>query len=225
MIVLTEKARKGLQRWVENIEQTKGKTLKTSQPEIAISTDASLEGWGRLILELRAVKYAILTSSHLLPKAQSIYIQMDSIVVLSYLVKMGGTRKKSLTILSKEICNYLLSKEITITAEYLPGLLNVEPDTSRTVRHASETKLNPMIFQKMYKYRGTPEINLLASRISHQLPTYISWKLDLYSHGRDAFQISWTNKKRYTFPPFCLIGRVLKKIQLDQAIVIVVTPG
>ena len=180
----------------------------------------------RLILELRAVKYAVLTFSRLLPKAPSIHIQMDSIVALSYLVKMGGTRNKSLTVLSKEICDYLLSKEITITAEYLPGLLNVETDTqSRTVRYASEWKLNPRIFQKIYKYRGTPEINLFASRISHQLPTYISWKLDLHSHGRDAFQISWTNKKGYAFPPFCLIGRVLKKIQSDQAIVIVVTPG
>ena len=28
----------------------------------------------------------------------------------------------------------------------------------------------------------------------------------------------------YAFPPFCLIGRVLKKVQLDQATLIVVTP-
>ena len=45
-IVLIEKSRKGLQWCVENTQLTKGKTLKTSQPEITISTDASLEGWG-----------------------------------------------------------------------------------------------------------------------------------------------------------------------------------
>ena len=69
------------------------------------------------------------------------------------------------------------------------------------------------------------QIDLFASRMSHQLPTYISWKLDPYSQGRDAFQISWINKKRYAFAPFCLIDRVLEKTQSDQATLIVVTPG
>ena len=151
---------------------------------------------------------------------------MASIVSLSYLVKMGGTRNKSLTVLSKEIWEYLLSKEITITPEYLPVLLNVEADTqSRTLEDASEWKLNCRTFQKICKFRGTPEIDLFPSWISHQLPTYISGKLDAYSQGRDPFQISWTNKKGYAFPQFCLIGRVLKKIQLDQATLIVVTTG
>ena len=98
------------------------------------------------------------------PKAQTIHIQMDSIVSLSYLVKMGGTRNKSLTVLSKEIWEYLLSKEITITPEYLPVLLNVEADTqSRTLEDASEWKLNCRTFQKICKYRGTPEIDLFTS--------------------------------------------------------------
>ena len=147
---------------------------------------------------------------------------MDSIVSLSYLIKIGRTRNKYLTVLRKEIWDYLLRKEITITAEYLTGLLSVEADTQS--RTASEWKLNPMIFQKIYKYRGAPEIDLFVSRISHQLPSYISWKLDLYSQRRDAFQIFWTNKKGYPFPPFCLIGRILKKIHLDKATLIVVTP-
>ena len=55
------------------------------------------------VLELRAVKYAILTFCRLHLKTQSIHIQMESIVALSYLEKMGGTRNKSVTVLSKEI--------------------------------------------------------------------------------------------------------------------------
>ena len=41
---------------------------------------------------------------------------------------------------------------------------------------------------------------------------------------RDVFEISWTNKKRFAFPPFCLMGQVLKAIQLDLARLIVETP-
>ena len=46
MIVLTEEARKELEWWVENLQLTKGKTLINPQPQITISTDASLEGGG-----------------------------------------------------------------------------------------------------------------------------------------------------------------------------------
>ena len=104
-------SKKKLQWWVKKLQLTKGKTLINSQPQITISTDACLEGWGTYcqgqkkrapwtsqerkdhinVLELRAVKNAILTSSRLHPKAQSIHFQMNSIVGLSYLVKMGGT--------------------------------------------------------------------------------------------------------------------------------------
>ena len=56
------------------------------------------------------------------------------------------------------------SRKRAITVEYLPRLVNVEADTqSRTVRDASEWKLNPRIFQKICKYRGAPEIDLFAS--------------------------------------------------------------
>ena len=109
-------------------------------------------------------------------KAQSIHIHINSIVAFSYLVKMGCTRNKLMIVLSKEIWDYLLRKEIRITSEYFPGLLNVEADTQcRTVRDAGECW-------------GTLEIDLFASSISHQLPTHISWKLDPYSQWRDSLK-------------------------------------
>ena len=39
-----------------------------------------------------------------------------------------------------------------------------------------------------------------------------------------AFQISWTHIQSYAFPALFLIGRVLKKVAVDQAILILVTP-
>ena len=97
---------------------------------------------------MRAVKYAILTFSCLHPKAQSIHNQMDGIGALSYLVKMGGTRNKFFTVLSKEIWDYMWSKEVTSTAEYLPGFSDTQ---FSTIWDAGEWKLNPNIFQKICK--------------------------------------------------------------------------
>ena len=100
--------RKELQWLVDNLQLIKRKTSINSQPQITISTHASYEGWGHLlsrskdkgtsdisgkersyVLELRALKYAILAFSRLHPNAQSIHIQTDSMVALLYFVKMG----------------------------------------------------------------------------------------------------------------------------------------
>ena len=56
------------------------------------------------------------------------HVQMDNKVALSLLVKMGGTHNKEILGLSKQICDYLQSKKILITAEYLPVHLNVTVD-------------------------------------------------------------------------------------------------
>ena len=47
---------------------------------------------------------------------------------MSYLVKMGGIPNENLLGFSKQTWDYLQSKKITITAEYLPGHLNVTAD-------------------------------------------------------------------------------------------------
>ena len=40
----------------------------------------------------------------------------------------GGTKNKALTEISKSLWDYLLSRETTLTAEYLPSKLNIEAD-------------------------------------------------------------------------------------------------
>ena len=97
---------------------------------------------------------------------------MHNIVALSYLVKMEGTQTQFLIQISKEIWEYLLDKGITITAEYLPGAFNKEAYMqSRTVKDSSKWKLNLVVFQNFCKFWWTPDIDLFASRVSHEVPT------------------------------------------------------
>ena len=131
-----------------------------------------------------------------------------------------------MTKISKDIWKYLLSHQITITVEYLPGCSNVEADRmSRSVKDSSEWKLNQHIFQNLCRARGTPCTDLFASRLTHQVPLYFSWKIDPYSRGQDAFQARWTHIRGYAFPPFCLIGKVLWKVSSDLATIMIVTPA
>ena len=104
------------------------------------------------VLELKAAKLAIMSFTLKERDAISVHGQhdMDNMTALSYLMKMGGTKSQELTAISKEIWQYLLKRKITITAEYLPGSMNVEADReSRQTRDSSEWKLNPTIFMKL----------------------------------------------------------------------------
>ena len=130
--------------------------------------------------------------------------------------EIWGTKNQELTAIRKEIWQYLLKRKIATAAEYLPGSINVEADREfRRTRDSSERKLNPTIFMKLCQIRRTPEMDLLASRVSHQLSQYISWKIDPFIQGRDAFQISLAHKLVYAFPPFALILRVLQRVNQD----------
>ena len=245
-IIISPQARQEILWWIQNLKLNNGRSLLWRPPQIVIQSDASKEGWGAYcqgeraggpwtqeesklhinILELKAAKLAILTFTRNRQNLNSIHIQMDNMVALTYLVKMGGTNNHILVKLTKQIWDFLISRGIILTAEHLPSHLNVEADyESRHVSDSSEWKLNRSVFRQVCSHLGSPEIDLFASRVSKQLPKYMSWKADPFSLGRDAFQTCWGQGLNYAFPPFCLIGRILAKVQREQASLILITPA
>ena len=111
-----------------------------------------------------------------------------------------------------------------ITAEWIPSHLNTVADwESRNVRDSSEWKLCPKTFRLLCHRWGSPGVDLFASRISHQLEKYVSWKPDPFCVGVDAFCQNWDRFYPYAFPPFCLITRVLRQTvaqKVDRMIII-----
>ena len=71
---------------------------------------------------------------------------------------------------------------------------------------------------------GETTIDLFADRTNHQKLRYVSWKPDPYAYKTDALQMEWKGEIPYAFPPFCLIGRVLKKVKNDKVTMILITP-
>ena len=78
-------------------------------------------------LDLLAVNNAILDFTKE-KTINAIHIQTNSITALSYLLRMGGTTDMTLVDLSRDIWKYLVLKQITITAKYLPVILNTRDD-------------------------------------------------------------------------------------------------
>ena len=109
-------------------------------------------------------------------------------------------------------------KGIAITAEYLPSVMNTEVDRVLTQeKDFSKWNFNNKIFQKIYKIIETPNVDLIASRLTNQIPVYIAWKPDPFSsQGTDSMQQLWSQKFFYAFLPFYFITRVLHKVMFDQ---------
>ena len=162
------------------------------------------------LLELKAAHMTVMTFAERL-KPESIHLQMDNHAALAYIRKMEVKVNQNMNQVGQGLWKLLIGNGITIIVEYLPGKLNPLPDKESREKDSSKWKLNPKIFQKMFYKRSCPEIDLFATRVTTHLQAYFSWRKGQLSQGIHAFQRSWKNLSAYTFPPFSLVGRVLKK--------------
>ena len=104
---------------------------------------------------MKAVKLALLTcqrKNYSFPNRQ-----YNSLVSSCEDLGGVGTKSKYLMELTREIWKYLLHHGITITAEYLPGSMNME---------AIGISNLPQVFQKICQMKRKPEMDLFASRLS-----------------------------------------------------------
>ena len=100
-VIFGNLARQKLIWWIENIRLSNGRRIQQQEPQITkrmlprksgehIAKESQQGGNGLNVLELMAVKFAILTFTKNL-SILTIHIQMDKKVTLSYLLKMEGT--------------------------------------------------------------------------------------------------------------------------------------
>ena len=131
----------------------------------------------------------------------------------------------ALTALAKSIWLWALERDLMITAQHIPGVTNMIADSkSRLEGDRSDWMLSRSVFQKISQVLGPLEVDLFASRLTHQLPWFFSWRPDPLAEAVDAFQQDWSKVRGYANPPWCLIGHVLKKIKTQQAQVVLVAP-
>lgn len=235
-VFLNQEAIEELQWWAEHLMAWNGRALAHPDPSMIIESDASMEGWGAHCngvstgglwsqseqflhincLELLAGSFAIKCFAK---DKTNIHIQllMDNVTALTFINKMGGTKSRALASLSRDLWQWCLQRQITVSATHIPGILNVNAD--RESRHhldSSDWKLCPVVFQTLQNLWGPLELDLFASRLTNQLPRFVSWKPDPQAEAVDAFSLQWNIVKGYAFPPFCLLGRCLSQVLRQQ---------
>ena len=241
IITLDHDSLEELHWWVSNINSVNGSPIRSPAPTLFITTDASMTGWGAVcesqrtngrwsdseraqhinVLELKAAFLAL--KSFLKNQSHKVVcLRMDNTTAVAHVNNKGGTHSPCLLALTLELWQWCLERNIMISAQHVPDKLNTIADLeSRVFNDSSEWKIAPQIISPFLK--GC-EIDLFASRLSAQLPQYVSWRPDPEAVHADALTMDWAPFKGYAFPPFNLIPAVLNKVSQDKADIILVAP-
>ena len=229
----------------EQLPKWNGKPLRQSPAQLTISSDASQLGLVAVCagtrtggawpvqeqsmhinsLELLAATLVVKT---FLKDASgiSVLLQLDNATAVAYINNMGGTMSSQLTTLAKELWTWPLDKDIGLSAQHIPGVSNTIADIeSRTVRDRSDWMLRPRTFLTIKEAFGPLDVDLFASRLTHQLSRFFSWRPDPQVEAVDAFQKDWGLLRRFANPPWCLISRVLSQPRQQQAQLVLVAPA
>ena len=151
-----------------------------------------------------------------------IHLRMDNTTAISYVNHMGGTRSQALSQAACKLWQWCLSRGITLSAEHLPGVVNMIADQES--RTSMEWVLDRTVFQGVMGRLWPCTIDLFASRLNNQLLLYVSWLPDPFATATDALQMPWQGELGYAFPPFALVGRCLQKVKRDSCSLVLIAP-
>ena len=174
-IDLNEQCRDELMWWIHYLIEWNGKSILRPCPDLVITSDSSKIGWGAICNRVttqgqwsmaeseKHINALELTAAYFALKAftkdnsdMHVHLRVDNRATQAQINKMGGPRSQGLLEITKEIWHYCLSRKITITAEYLPGALNVEADyQSRVFMDSSNWKLKHQVVSQIENNLGT----------------------------------------------------------------------
>ena len=246
LVILTPECKAEVQWWAEELNTWNGNSFikPCADMTLHLTSDASKKGWGATcgnqtaqgqwssgettehinVLEMKAALFAITAFTKTMTN-KHVHIKVVNMTTVANINKKGGTRSKKLLEVANQIWQYGRSQSITITAEYLPGILNTRADyQSRNFLDSSNWRLNPDIFKALCNMWGPLTMDLFADRLNTQLSRFVSWKPDPEAETTDAFAIPWEGTGYYAFPPFCLISRCLAKVHQAQSQMVLITP-
>ena len=215
-INLSQEAKIDLNWWVRALPAAYN-LINHGDPQVTMTTDASLIGWGCCIdtvssggnwtpeeaqhdinyLEMLAVFLALKSFSSVV-QGKHVKLLVDNTTAVSTINQMGTCHSRVNNHLSQQIWLWCIDHAVWLTVAHIPGKQNTEADReSRLPRRETEWSLQKSIFDAAVKKLDvTPTMDLFASRLNFQLKPYVAYKPDPEAHAVNAFNISW---KRHAF--------------------------
>ena len=241
-MMLTCTAKLDLDWWYNNLEHSFVK-IESKIPDMTIWTDASNTGFGgcsehesyrgqwsemeqELHINHKELLAVLYTLQNLCSQKKSITIKVltDNTTALTYITNMGG-KVNSCNVIARKIWEWAIQRDIWLISAFIPGKLNSKADKlSRSLNENTEWSLDQNSFNKIHSIFPDIQLDLFASHFNHKLEDYVSWLPDQNSKYCDAFTLDWSLCLSYAFPPFNLIGNVLRKVELDKCDIILLVP-
>ena len=241
---LSGTALRSLTWWTHRENLLAGTTFHRHAPSMTLTTDASLQGWGAHLLDLKTqgrwsknerrahINYLELLAVHKALRSfesqllgHHIQITSDNTTVVFYINKQGGTRSRKLINLTLHIWEWCIRRHITLTAIHIAGTSNILADhLSRSLSTTHEWQLHSDALRLIFHNWGTPSLDLFATadnRVCHLFCSRAGKGRD--SLG-DAFTRHWNGQLLYLFPPFPLITRALEKVIQENSDCIMIAP-
>ena len=228
-VPLDESLGRRLLPWMDTSYLRSRVPMSLPLPSLHLMTDASSTGWGGTLLpystsgiwpaalleqsinwlELKAVHLSL---QHFLPLLAGNCVQLlsDNTTAVACLLHQGTLRSDALLDLSVEILEFCLLHSIVLVPKHLSGSLNVLADrASRSGPITTEWSLDSETFAWLDSNFGPFQVDLLATRENHQLPSYVSPCPDPEATEVNAFSIPWDRwESVYLFPPVPQLPRV-----------------
>ena len=142
-----------------------------------------------------------------------------------YISKQGGLRSSRLDGLARTITLWAHERFLSLTSEFVPGLLNSGADLlSRGEPRYADWSLNPQVAQNIWDRYGTPVADLFAAVDNFKLPNYFAIR-GTGTLGVDALAHAWPPGLLYAFPPLSLLHQVLERVRTGSFRVLLVAPA
>ena len=234
---LSKEAIIDLKWWVTKLP-TAYNLINHGDPQVTMTTDASLIGWGCFIdtvtsggnwspeeaqhdinyLEMFAV-FLALKSFLSVVQNKHVKLLVDNTTAVATINQMGTCHSRVSNQLSQQIWLWCIDHNVWLTVAHIPGKQNTEADReSHLTQRETEWTLQKPIFDAATKNLGvTPNVDLFASRLNFQLKPYVAYKPDPEAYAINAFHISWKGYTFYAFPPFGVIQQVLQQTSEEEA--------
>ena len=243
-VLITTTCMRTLAPWRDVRLLTQGVSIGLVVSRKVLTTDACLTGWGATFegrsvngrwqtdlldehinfLELMAVFLAL---QHFEPflLGHHVLVRTDNMTTRYYISKQGGLRSSRLDGLARTITLWAHERLLSLTSEFVPGLLNSGADLlSRGEPRYADWSLNPQVAQNIWDRYGTPVADLFAAVDNFKLPNYFAIR-GTGTLGVDALAHAWPTGLLYAFPPLSLIHQVLERVRTGSAQVLLVAPA
>jgi len=209
-----------LHRELEPAVQTMVEYWEVGFPAASVVTE--LEGLWRALVAGRAEM-----------RGQVVLHRTDNMCTY-YVVKNGGSQQSpTLTTIVRRIFVFCIQFGITLASQYVGAgvIITSGADALSRAADTSDCRLNKGVFQRLWHVFGPFEVDRFASANSVQrhpltgqpLP-YDSLFADSKCQGVDGLSADWRGVANYAFPPVSLVGAVLRLVQEQGAVALIILP-